>query len=275
MAQSQSTSTLPLAIAGTLAVHLLIAVLVDVATVVGREEKKKDAPKLSLVDIKTVPVREPEPPPEPEPAPVEPPPEIAEPVTRPIQTPRAARTNRPAPSDTPPTPTVTPPADTPPAGGSPVVSLPGIAPAARGVAAASGQPTRGRLGRGGSGGGSGSGTGPGDGPGTAAPVVTTSVASIKTPAEAKEGFDYFDARKSYPAEARRLGIEGKLRVRLVVDASGKVTQARLLGSLGHGLDELALARARAIQFVPARDTDDKPVASVVIWTFTFTLPSDT
>jgi len=106
-------------------------------------------------------------------------------------------------------------------------------------------------------------------------VVTGSVASIKTPAEAKEGFDYFDARKSYPAEARRLGIEGKLRVRLVVDASGKVTQARLLGSLGHGLDELALARARAIQFVPARDSDDRPVASVVIWTFTFTLPSDT
>ena len=267
MAQSQSPSTLPLAIAGTLAVHLLIAVLVDVATVVGREEKKRDAPKLTLVDIKTVPVRAPEP--------VAPPPEIAEPVTRPIQTPRAAKTTRPTqPSDTPPTPTVTPPADTPPAGGSPVVSLPGIAPAARGVAAAPGPPTRGRLGRGGSGGGSGSGTGPGDGPG-AAPVVTTSVASIKTPAEAKEGFDYFDARKSYPAEARRLGIEGKLRVRLVVDASGKVTQARLLGSLGHGLDELALARARAIQFVPARDSDDRPVASVVIWTFTFTLPSDT
>ncbi|MBZ0234765.1 MAG: TonB family protein, partial [Deltaproteobacteria bacterium] len=134
--------------------------------------------------------------------------------------------------------------------------------------------TRGRVGRGGSGGGSGSGRGPGDGPGVA-PVVATSVASIKTPAEAKEGFDYFDARKSYPAEARRLGVEGKLRVRLVVDANGKVTQAKLLGSLGHGLDELALARARAIEFVPAKDANDKPVASVVVWTFTFTLPSDT
>jgi len=106
-------------------------------------------------------------------------------------------------------------------------------------------------------------------------VIPTSIASIKTPAEAKDGFDYFDARRSYPAEARRLGIEGRIRVRLTVDASGKVTQAKLLGSLGHGLDELALSRARAIQFTPARDTDDKPVASTVIWTFTFTLPSDT
>ncbi|MBE7454414.1 MAG: TonB family protein [Kofleriaceae bacterium] len=91
----------------------------------------------------------------------------------------------------------------------------------------------------------------------------------------KAGFDYFDARKSYPAEARRLGVEGKIRVRLLVDATGKVTQARLLGGLGHGLDELALARARAIEFEPALDSDDRPVASVVIWTFTFTLPSDT
>ena len=39
--------------------------------------------------------------------------------------------------------------------------------------------------------------------------------------------------------------------------------------------ELALSRARAIEFVPAKDSDDKPVASVVVWTFTFTLPSDT
>jgi TonB family protein len=65
-------------------------------------------------------------------------------------------------------------------------------------------------------------------------------------------------------------------VRLVVDATGKVAQAKLLGKgLGHGLDELALARARAIEFVPAKDSDDQPVASVVVWTFTFTLPSDT
>lgn len=261
---AQSESTLPLVIAGTLAVHLIVAVVVDVASVVGRDETKKEIQKLSLVDIKTLP-KPPDPPPPPVPQPLLEEVAVAPPQ---IRTPRASKTTQPVKSDTPPTPTLTPPA-----GGSPMVTLPGIAPSARGVAAASGQPSRGRVGRGGAGGGSGSGQG--DGSGSGPPVVATSVASIKTPAEAKEGFDYFDARKSYPAEAKRLGIEGKLRVRLVVDAAGKVSQAKLLGSLGHGLDELALSRARAIEFVPAKDSDDKPVASVVVWTFTFTLPSDT
>ena len=48
--------------------------------------------------------------------------------------------------------------------------------------------------------------------------------------------------------------------------------AVLLNKLGHGLDELALARARQIEFEPARDTDDHPVTSVVVWTFNMTLP---
>ena len=46
----------------------------------------------------------------------------------------------------------------------------------------------------------------------------------------------------------------------------------LLNRLGHGLDELALKRAAEIEFEPARDTDDRPVTSVVVWTFTMTLP---
>lgn len=263
----RSESTLPLVIAATLAVHLVIAVVIDVFSVVWKPEPKKELKRLSLVDIDTKAMREPDPPPVPEPPIVDRKLPVPETMQR-IRTPRSTKTTPSAKSDSPPTPTITQPA-----GGSPVVTLPGIAPAARGVATATGRPTGGRVGRGGTGGGAGSGVGAGDGPGTA--VVATSVASIKTPAEAKEGFDYFDARKSYPAEAKRLGIEGKLRVRLVVDATGKVTQAKLLGSLGHGLDELALSRARAIEFVPAKDSDDKAVASVVVWTFTFTLPSDT
>jgi protein TonB len=99
-----------------------------------------------------------------------------------------------------------------------------------------------------------------------------SIASIKTKAKAKPGFDYFDARKDYPLEAKKLAIEGKVMVRLTVDATGNVTSTKLLTKLGHGLDELALARAKEIEFEPAIDSDDRPVASVVVWTFTFTLP---
>ena len=74
------------------------------------------------------------------------------------------------------------------------------------------------------------------------------------------------------AGTRSLGIEGVIRVRLVVDENGKVKDTRLLNRLGHGLDELALERAKKIEFEPARDTDDKAVSSVVVWTFNMTLP---
>jgi TonB family protein len=85
-------------------------------------------------------------------------------------------------------------------------------------------------------------------------------------------YAYLDAGRDYPADARQRGIEGVIRVRLVVDAEGKVKSAVLLSRLGYGLDELALARARQIDFDPARDSDDRPVTSVVVWTFTMTLP---
>jgi TonB family protein len=99
-----------------------------------------------------------------------------------------------------------------------------------------------------------------------------SVATIKSRAMPKGDFSYFDASKDYPPEAKALAIEGVIRVRLVVDAAGAVKSAVLINKLGHGLDELALERAKKIQFEPAKDTDDKPVSSVVVWTFNMTLP---
>jgi protein TonB len=98
------------------------------------------------------------------------------------------------------------------------------------------------------------------------------VATIKTRAMPKGDFSYFDGSKDYPAEAKALGIEGVIRVRLDIDDTGVVKTATLLNRLGHGLDELALSRARMIKFDPAKDTDERPVASVVVWTFNMTLP---
>jgi TonB family protein len=144
--------------------------------------------------------------------------------------------------------------------------MPDIAPAATGVAVAPGPRNTGKVGRGGSGGGTGSGAGSGSGEAAPAPV---SIATIKTRARAKGDYDY---TKEYPAEARQLGIEGDIRVRLTVDDQGKVKAAVPLNRLGHGLDELALAWARKIEFDPARDTDDRPVTSVVVWTFHMILP---
>lgn len=55
----------------------------------------------------------------------------------------------------------------------------------------------------------------------------------------------------YTDAARAAGVEGKVRVQLTVDETGKVIDARALTSLGHGLDEAALAAARAATFEPA------------------------
>jgi TonB family protein len=175
-------------------------------------------------------------------------------------------------SEPPPVNTPTVPVDDAPAAGAPVLRMENLGEGGLGdVTVAKGKTTKGKKGSGGSGGDAGTGTGTGTGAGTGAAPV--SVASIKTRAKAKDGFDYFDAGKNYPPEARQLGVEGQIRVRLVVDERGKVTTTKLLNKLGHGLDELALDRAKKLEFHPAVDTDDRPVSSVVVWTFTFTLPA--
>jgi periplasmic protein TonB len=258
-----------LATAGTLALHLLFVVGGDALIVLFPSPPPPEpAPRVELVDLEPPPVLEPPPPPpeplvEPEVAPVpDLPPESPPPEPRPQVRPTAL----------PPQTTELPPASDPdpsPAGGAPVVAMPDIAPAAHGVPVARGPRTTGAVGRGGTGTGTGSGTGGGA---AADPVQPVSVATIKTRALPKGDFSYFDASKDYPPEARQLGIEGQIRVRLIVDEHGKVGSAVLLNKLGHGLDELALTRARSIEFEPARDTEDRPVRSVVVWTFNMTLP---
>jgi protein TonB len=259
------------AAAATVAVHTLLAVGIDAAGVLGGgRTPPTPPPRIELVDIQMPPPPPPAPPappppPEAAPAPTPPPP------TRTPKAPPAMKTPSPPPAtETPPppdTPTTNAPLD-PSAGGAEVVALPDVVPAARGVPVARGSRTGGRTGQG----GTGTGTGAGTGSGSAVGVQPVSVAAIKKKAMPKDDYSYFDAGKDYPADARRLGIEGTIRVRLVVDATGKVRQRTLLNKLGHGLDELALKRTAEFEFEPALDTNDRPVASVVVWTLSFAIP---
>ncbi|MDF2692926.1 MAG: uncharacterized protein K0S65_1309 [Labilithrix sp.] len=57
---------------------------------------------------------------------------------------------------------------------------------------------------------------------------------------------------AYTEAARSAGIEGKVRLEIVVDETGKVVDVKPLTSLGHGLDEAAIAAARAATFEPAQ-----------------------
>jgi len=58
-------------------------------------------------------------------------------------------------------------------------------------------------------------------------------------------------RPAYTAEARSLRIEGEVVMDVVFEASGEVVVLGVRKGLGHGLDENAVAAARAIRFHPA------------------------
>lgn len=259
--------------AATVAIHVIIVTAGDALVVTHPPRVKEVAPHIDLVDIEPPPVLK-EPPPPPPPSAV-PPPQAAAP---PPPTARVAPHPHAAPHPAPPAPEIrasenpAPPTETPqptPSGGDEVVHMDDIAPSATGVGVATGKRSTGHIGRGGSGGGTGAGSGEGAGNGGDKPV---SVATIKTRAMPKADYAYLGIGKDYPAEARTLGIEGDLRVRLIVDEHGKVKARVLLNKLGHGLDELALQRASELEFDPAKDTNDQPVTSVVVWTFHMTIP---
>jgi periplasmic protein TonB len=256
-----------LAAAGTFAIHLILVVTFDAVTVLNPYQPAPPAPRVEMIDVEVPPPPEP---PKPPPPPVakEPEPEPEPVKTAPDPKPRpkvaARQETTPPPSEDTPPPIQDDPA---PTGGDEVVQMEDIAPAARGVAVKPGKPNKGNIGRGGSGGG----TGAGSGSGTADAPAPVSVATIKKAAMPKGDYGYFNTDE-YPAAAKQLGIEGPIRVRLIVDTEGKVKQATLLNKLGHGLDEMALGRAKQIKFDPALDSLDRPVTSVVVWTFHMTLP---
>jgi periplasmic protein TonB len=216
-------------------------------------------------------VQEAEPPPAPEPVP-EPEPE-AEPEPKAEREPEPEpepEEPRPAP---PPDPAPPPPGDT----GDPAPGWAAEAPSqdqpynlGDAVPAAQARAPAAR-GRGGTGGGTGTGGG-GETNGTGSVPTPVSVSDIKTMPQPIGDTDFVEAHKDYPPEARRLGVEGQVKVRLVVDAQGKVASRRLVTRLGHGLDQLAMRLARKLRFRPAIDTSDRPVPAVVVWTFSFTLP---
>jgi protein TonB len=259
-----------LSFAGTIAIHLILFTAGDAMTQYAPKSEHRPAPHIEMIEVEVPPqIIQPPPPPVVKPPEPTPPPE----PIKPVETKRVieARIKTAPVREVEPPPTNEPPPSTnadPPTGGEQVVTLDG-AGTGPGVPVAVGRRTSERIGRGGAGGGTGAGIGSGA---SAEPPKPVSVATIKKRALPKGDQSYFDAGKDYPQEARQLEIEGVIRVRLVVDEHGKVVTAVLLNKLGHGLDELALERSKLIEFTPAIDTSDQPVSSVVVWTFSMTLP---
>lgn len=62
----------------------------------------------------------------------------------------------------------------------------------------------------------------------------------------------YKPRPAYTAEARQLRLEGDVQLEVIFGADSRVQVLRVLQSLGHGLDENAIAAASAIRFRPAQ-----------------------
>jgi periplasmic protein TonB len=266
--RSNQRQGMSIPVLASVAFHALLALGLFGAGQLAHERERVPTPiEVEIVQPPPPPAVEPPPPPPPEPLPEpEPPPRKI--AAKEPPTPREPPPRAPPPAEPPPEPLPAPGPSTDDTAPAPVVTLPDIAPGGTGPPVAVGRPTTRKVGTGGTGTNTGGG-GPPESQGTGGPKPV-SIAAIKRRAQPIN--PDLDTSKLYPPEARRLGIEGQVKVALVVDATGKVTDRRLITRLGHGLDELAMQLAARLRFEPALDTNDRPVADKVVWTFTFVLP---
>ena len=80
------------------------------------------------------------------------------------------------------------------------------------------------------------------------PILTIVEKMPVFPGGEQELFNYLNKNIKYPAIARENGIQGRVFVTFVVDAEGKVKDAKILRGLGSGLDDEAL---RVVRNMPA------------------------
>jgi protein TonB len=79
-------------------------------------------------------------------------------------------------------------------------------------------------------------------------------------------------RAAYPPRAREEGIEGDVRMKILVSSTGQVTSVRLLRPAGNGFDEAARNLVRRFRFRAARK-GGRAVAVWIPWTYKFRLSS--
>lgn len=100
--------------------------------------------------------------------------------------------------------------------------------------------------------------------GEALPVAVQEFLVTKMPRLKKE------VRPPYPLEAKRAGIEGSVVFEILIDANGKVREARLIKGVGSGLDEAAFSAIQQFEFEPAM-MEQTPVAVRIRYAYRFVL----
>jgi TonB family protein len=77
-------------------------------------------------------------------------------------------------------------------------------------------------------------------------------------------------KPSYTKEARRIGIQGFVTLKVLLSANGKIARVRVVKGLRAGLTENAIGAACRIEFKPATK-DGQPVSQRVIAEYVFRL----
>ena len=130
--------------------------------------------------------------------------------------------------------------------------------------------------------------------GVAVPVGNTLMTKVRTPAKAppaplppapdpnafapepdnlicEHASRVIDVKPDYPPEARRLQIEGQVRVRVAIDRQGNMRWTRVVKPFGYGLDEAAKLGVARSKFKPAHACDGRVVDQIITLTYTFRL----
>jgi protein TonB len=74
----------------------------------------------------------------------------------------------------------------------------------------------------------------------------------------------------YPDEARRAGIEGTVRLRIVVDTEGRVVDVKVLNGPGYGLNDAAREAIKKFKF-KAAIKGGEAVSTTMVYNYTFLL----
>ena len=77
----------------------------------------------------------------------------------------------------------------------------------------------------------------------------------------------------YPEMARRMGIGGRVHLKIGVDRRGNVRSARVIGKVGYGMDEAALKAIWLHKFHPSKNAKGEAVDSVLTYDIVFQPPA--
>lgn len=80
------------------------------------------------------------------------------------------------------------------------------------------------------------------------------------------------AQADYTDEAVENRIEGDVKLRLTISATGKVTDVKVLEGLGYGLDKSAVEAAKQFEFTPA-EINNQPAPVTLDFAINFSLPT--